>query len=137
VSRLSVAVKYAVFAAMATLANLSVQRVSLWIYQAEHSLYVAMFFGTLAGLLVKYELDKRFIFFYMIRTRREDLVKFILYTIMGIFTTLLFWGMELLFDSIFSFEAAKFFGAALGLAAGYTAKFFLDKRFVFRGGRCR
>ncbi len=133
-SGLSVAVRYAAFAAAATLANLCAQRIALWIYDAEHSLAVAMFFGTLAGLIVKYELDKSYIFFYRIRTRREDLGRFVLYSFMGIFTTLIFWGTELLFDSVFSFGAARFLGAALGLAAGYTAKYFLDRRFVFKVG---
>ncbi len=132
---LSVAMRYAAFAAAATLANLGAQRAALWLYDAEHSLAAAMLFGTLAGLVVKYELDKRYIFYYKIRTRREDLGRFLLYSLMGVFTTLIFWGTELLFDSAFPFfEAARFLGAALGLAAGYTAKYFLDRRFVFRAG---
>lgn len=130
-SKLGIAVKYAIFAGIATLTNISVQRISLWIYDERYSLYIAMFFGTLFGLIVKYVLDKRFIFYYRINTWRDDLIKFILYSFMGIFTTLIFWGTELVFDSIFAFDEAKFLGAIVGLSAGYTAKYFLDKRFVF------
>ena len=53
---------------------------------------------------------------------------------MGVFTTLVFWGAELIFDTILPFDSAKFLGAAIGLGAGYTMKYFLDKRFVFRKG---
>lgn len=130
-SSASIALKYALFAGIATLANLGAQMLSLAIYDAAYSLYVAMFFGTLCGLGIKYILDKRLIFHFATRSRSEDLGRFVLYSLMGVLTTLVFWGTEILFDSLFAFEKAKFLGAALGLAAGYTVKYHLDKRFVF------
>ncbi len=132
--KLSIAIKYALFAAIATLSNIGVQRLSLGIYGGIYSLYVAMFFGTLVGLIIKYTLDKRYIFYYKVETKKEDLFKFILYSFMGVFTTLIFWGTELLFHRVFLFEAAKFIGAAVGLTVGYATKYFLDMRFVFRKG---
>ena len=135
VGAVSIALKYALFALLATLVNLGAQKVSLALYDGAWSLYLAMFSGTLCGLVVKYLLDKRFIFRYATRSYADDLGRFTLYSLMGTLTTLVFWGTEILFDTLFDFEQAKFLGAGLGLAAGYTAKYRLDKRFVFRQHR--
>ncbi len=124
--------KYALFAGIATLVNISTQYISLRIYSREYSLYLAMGAGTLTGLVVKYLLDKRYIFYYETENSREDLGRFILYSFMGLFTTLIFWGSELLFNYLLHFEEAKYIGAASGLTMGYITKYFLDRRFVFR-----
>ncbi len=130
--RFSLALKYALFASLAMLANIGVQRLALLAYGGRYSLYIAMGLGTMTGLVVKYILDKRYIFYYKTDTRQQDLLKFLLYSLMGVFTTAVFWGTELLFDFFLPFGEAKFIGAAVGLTIGYTTKYFLDKRFVFR-----
>ena len=61
----------------------------------------------------------------------DDAKKFIRYTIMGIFTTFIFWGTEIGFDLYFEEENAKYAGAIVGLSIGYIIKYFLDKKFVF------
>jgi putative flippase GtrA len=124
--------KYALFAGIATLVNISTQYVSLRIYSSKYSLYLAMGAGTLTGLVVKYYLDKRYIFYYETENSREDLGKFILYSFMGLFTTLIFWASELSFHYLLDFQEAKYIGAATGLTTGYVTKYFLDRRFVFR-----
>jgi putative flippase GtrA len=125
-------IKYAIFAGIATLVNISTQYVSLSIYSREYSLYLAMGAGTLTGLVIKYLLDKRYIFYYETENNREDLGRFILYSFMGVFTTLIFWASELSFNYLFQFEEAKYLGAAAGLTIGYITKYFLDRKFVFR-----
>ena len=95
-----------------------------------------MFFGTLTGLIAKYILDKKYIFYYVVKDKKEDSQKFILYSIMGVFTTLIFWGFEIGFDYIFDSEIAKYIGAIIGLSIGYITKYFLDKKFVFKGNLC-
>ena len=55
-------VKYSLFAVISTLFNLFFQYLSFLFYSGFASLYVAMFFGTLAGLLAKYILDKKYVF---------------------------------------------------------------------------
>ena len=62
----------------------------------------------------------------------HDLQTFILYTGMGVVTTLLFWGFELGFNATFHDKSMRYVGALLGLGLGYWAKYHLDKRFVFR-----
>lgn len=123
--------KYSLFALIATIINLFTQFISLAIYSQDFSLYIAMFFGTLTGLIAKYILDKKYIFYYVVKDKKEDSQKFILYSIMGVFTTLIFWGFEIGFDYIFDSEIAKYIGAIIGLSIGYITKYFLDKKFVF------
>ena len=128
---ISLAAKYAFFAAVATGANLGAQYLSLAVYSREFSLYAAMALGTLAGLIVKYILDREYIFRYRAKSRMDDMGKFVLYSLMGVFTTFIFWGFELAFHAVFRFDEAKYVGALAGLAIGYFIKYQLDKRFVF------
>ena len=128
--------KYSLFALIAIIINLFTQFISLAIYSQDFSLYIAMFFGTITGLIAKYILDKKYIFYYVVKDKKEDSQKFILYSIMGVFTTLIFWGFEIGFDYIFDSEIAKYIGAIIGLSIGYITKYFLDKKFVFKGNVC-
>jgi hypothetical protein len=95
-------------------------------------LYIAMFFGTFLGLITKYFLDKKFIFYYRSKNKIDDGKIFFMYSFFGIFTTLVFWGFEISFDTVFKSDLAKYVGALLGLIIGYILKYFLDKNFVFK-----
>jgi len=125
-------IRYIIFAILSTIVNISMQWFSFFIYDGFLSLYIAMFTGTLAGLVLKYILDKKYIFFHTPKSKKDDGKKFILYSLMGVFTTFIFWGFEIGFDYIYENENAKYYGAILGLAIGYVVKYFLDKKFVFK-----
>ena len=56
-----------------------------------------MLFGTLAGLVLKYLLDKRWIFADRETGAAAHGRKFTLYTLMGVVTTAIFWGTETAF----------------------------------------
>jgi len=90
-----------------------------------------MFFGTLAGLVAKYILDKKYIFYHTPKDKKDDAKKFVLYSFMGIFTTIIFWGTEITFDALLENPNAKYIGAVIGLSIGYIIKYFLDKKYVF------
>lgn len=124
-------VLYAAFAAAATLVNLGAQRAALSVAGGAGGFALAVAVGTLAGLVVKYLLDKRWIF----RDRETGLAshgrKFTLYTAMGVVTTLIFWGTETLFWALWRTDLMRETGAVLGLTVGYVVKYRLDKRFVF------
>lgn len=126
------AVKYAIFASVSTILNLFSQYLSFLIYSDYGALYIAMFFGTLAGLLSKYILDKKYIFYHTPVDRKDDSKKFILYSFMGLFTTIPFVVTEMMFDYFIDHESAKYVGAVIGLTIGYISKYFLDKKYVFR-----
>ncbi|WP_212629025.1 GtrA family protein [Pseudomonas sp. KB-10] len=123
---------YALLAALATLANIATQDVFLRVYQGAHAIALSILAGTLLGLVLKYALDKRFIFAFQAKDLAHDSRVFLLYAAMGGFTTLLFWGTELLFHALFATREMRYLGAVIGLAAGYWLKFILDRRFVFR-----
>jgi len=92
---------------------------------------MAMFIGTLAGLVAKYILDKKYIFYHTPKDKSDDAKKFMLYSFMGGFTTIIFWGTEIAFDYFLASPNAKYLGAVIGLSIGYVIKYFLDKKYVF------
>ena len=124
--------KYAIFAIISTIINISCQYISFLIYDGFLSLYIAMFLGTFFALLAKYILDKKYIFFYKTTTKKENAQKFLIYSSLGIITTIIFLAFEIGFDTYFNNENAKYIGAIIGLTIGYISKYFLDKKFVFK-----
>ena len=94
-------------------------------------LYVGMAGGTISGLVFKYFLDKKYVFSHTSETKKQEASTFFLYSLMGLLTTFVFWGVEMGFHFLVGTDEAKYVGAALGLAIGYIVKFFLDRRFVF------
>lgn len=126
--------RYGFFAAIATLVNLVAQRGALALWP---ELLPAMVVGTAAGLVVKYLLDKQWIFFDGATGLVQHGRKFFLYSAMGIVTTLIFWGFETGAWALWKTEAAREGGAVLGLAIGYVVKFRLDRRFVFSDATLR
>ena len=128
----SLALRYAAFAAAATAVNAATQYVSSTLYTGRYELYAAMAAGTLAGLIAKYVLDRRWIFHDRPAPPRGHAVKFTLYSLTGVLTTVIFWGTELAFAALGDAPWLRYAGAVLGLAVGYTAKYRLDRRFVFR-----
>lgn len=124
-------IRYTAFAVLATLANLATQRVVLGISDGPAGFAAAIFLGTLVGLVLKYALDKRWIFDDRSTGIAAHSRKFGLYTAMGIVTTAIFWGTETAFWLIWRSDIMRELGAVLGLAVGYIIKYRLDRRFVF------
>ncbi len=127
-SLLTTTLKYILFAIISSGVNLLLQAIVFHVYDGTFVLHIALFVGTAGGLLVKYILDKKHIFYYETKSKYHEMKKFFLYTNMGIITTAIFWISEYLFYYLFQ---SPYLGGALGLAIGYSAKYKLDKRFVF------
>lgn len=127
--------RYALFAVVATLANLGTQRLVLGFGDSAALFTLAMAAGTLVGLVVKYVLDKRWIFFDQSSGVKAHSRKFALYTAMGLVTTCIFWGTETAFWLIWQTDLMRETGAILGLMVGYVTKYLLDRRFVFTDER--
>lgn len=130
-TRTTLVARYATFAVAATLANLGAQRAVLAVNEGPRGFAVALFVGTLVGLVLKYVLDKRWIFADRTTGMAVHGRKFALYTTMGIATTAIFWGTETAFWAIWHSDIARETGAVLGLGIGYLVKYRLDRRFVF------
>jgi putative flippase GtrA len=125
------AAAYALFALAATLTNLGTQRVASAVWPWPMRDLAALAAGTGVGLVVKYLLDRRWIFAAEGRGAAQDLRAFVRYAATGILTTGIFWAIELGSLSVFRAEWARYAGGAVGLCLGYTAKYFLDRRLVF------
>ncbi|WP_333826923.1 GtrA family protein [Pararhodobacter sp.] len=134
-SRTSLILRYAAFAVLATLANLAMQRLVLLTGEGAVHFTLAVLAGTALGLVVKYLLDKRWIFFDTATGLAAHGRQFSLYTVMGLVTTAIFWGTETAFWLIWQSHLAREAGAVLGLAVGYVVKYHLDRRFVFAPAR--
>jgi len=129
---MKLAITYAVFAIIATIANIAAQDITIHIYAGVYSILLSVAVGTAAGLVIKYILDKRYIFRFQTWNTSHNGKVFVLYTFMGIVTTMIFWLFEFGFNHLFQTKEMRYFGGVIGLAIGYVVKYRLDKRFVFR-----
>lgn len=123
--------RYAAFAVVAMVANLATQRAVLQFGDTGAHFAAAVGAGTVVGLVIKYRLDKRWIFYDVETGVKNHSRKFSLYTAMGIVTTAIFWGTETAFWLIWQTDMMRELGATLGLSVGYVVKYNLDRRFVF------
>ena len=123
--------RYSFFAVVATIVNLGAQRVVLAFGDSTLFFTVAVGVGTLVGLVVKYILDKRWIFYDLDTGAKAHGEKFSKYTAMGLITTAIFWGMKTVFWLIWQTDTRRELGAVIGLSIGYVVKYQLDRRYVF------
>lgn len=123
--------RYTAFAAFATIANLLTQRIVLGVNTSAIGFSAAVLAGTLVGLIIKYLLDKNWIFHDRDTGINAHGQKFALYVATGVATTVIFWGSETLFWLVWKTDFMREAGALLGLAIGYVTKYNLDRRFVF------
>ncbi len=129
---MKLAITYAILALIATAANIGAQDLVIRVYSGMFDVLLSVAIGTGVGLVVKYVLDKRYIFKFRARSAVHDGQVFSLYVLMGVATTLIFWGFEFGFHYLFGTKEMRYLGGVIGLAIGYVTKYHLDKRFVFR-----
>ena len=122
---------YVLFAAISMLANLLTQEAVVRTAPVA-PLPLSILAGTVAGFVVKYVLDKRWIFDDGYAGARSEIRKVSLYGFFSVFTTLIFWVFEVAFWTIWGTDFAKYTGAVLGLSIGYAVKYGLDRTYVFR-----
>jgi len=116
---------YFLFAVVATAINLLVQN-TLNYFAA--SIYVQILFGTTAGLIGKFLLDKKYVF----KDSKINVAgSFLLYSLFGALLTPLWWVIELAFVFYFGTLLAQNIGAFIGLTICYYLKYLLDKKYVF------
>lgn len=129
---MKLAINYAILALIATAANIGAQDLVIRNYSGAFDLLASVVVGTGAGLVVKYILDKRYIFRFRARSVAHDTQTFAIYTVMGLATTMIFWGFEFGFHHLFGSKEMRYLGGVIGLTIGYLTKYYLDKRYVFR-----
>lgn len=131
-NRLALPALYSAFAVIAIGVNIGTQAAVVAVYSGPFQIVSSVLAGTATGLVAKYLLDKAYIFRFTTRDRAHEAKTFALYTVMGIATTVVFWGTEALFHLVWKTDAMRYLGGVIGLAIGYCTKYYLDKRFVFR-----
>lgn len=124
-------IKYTLFSALSIIVNLGSQAIIFLLSSQWYNFYIALIVGTGSGLVLKYMLDKKYIFYHIPRSKSDDIKKFTLYTMMGGITTFIFWVVEYLFFKFVPMEFSQYIGGGIGLIIGYYIKYKLDKRFVF------
>lgn len=126
------AITYVILALIATAANIGVQDLMVRLYTGVFDILASVVMGTGVGLVVKYLLDKRYIFRFRARDAAHDRRTFALYTLMGLATTVIFWAFEFGFQHVFETKEMRYLGGIIGLSIGYFTKYQLDKRYVFQ-----
>ncbi|UJS24345.1 GtrA family protein [Thiothrix winogradskyi] len=128
---MTLALTYALFALVAIIANIGTQAVIMYLYSGSFQLEFSVLGGTAIGLIIKYILDKQYIFHFKTKNLAHNNKTFLLYTFTGIFTTLIFWGFEFGFHYLFQNDLLRYVGGIIGLLIGYIIKYRLDKKHVF------
>lgn len=127
-------VRYVVFAIIAGLANLATQEAAVQALPLA-PIMASVLAGTAVGFVVKYLLDKYYVFLDGYDGHVAELRKVALYGAFSVATTLLFWGVELSFWYLWNTVEAKYIGAVLGLSVGNWLKYLLDRTWVFSRAR--
>jgi putative flippase GtrA len=124
-------VLYTLFAATSIIINITSQVVSIWAYSGPYSIEISILVGTAAGLPLRYFLEKRYIFAFTSKNKAHDGRLFVLYSVMGVITTFIFWGAEYAFHLIYNTDVMRYIGGIIGLVIGFYVKYQLDKKYVF------
>ncbi len=123
-------VRYVLFAIISGLSNLASQEIVVRALPLA-PLMVSVLVGTGVGFLIKYLLEKRWVFLDEYGGHVAEIRKIVVYGAFGVGTTLLFWFVELSCWNIWQTVEAKYIGGAFGLTIGNWIKYLLDKHYVF------
>ena len=129
--RLAIVVLYIVFASLSTAINIGSQMLSMGIYKGLYAVEISILVGTATGLPLRYLLEKRYIFSFKSSDIRHDGQLFVLYSFMGVLTTVIFWLTEYAFHLLFAEDFMRYVGGVIGLGIGFYVKYRLDKKYVF------
>ena len=127
---MSIGLKYILFAILAMTVNIFFQYLSFLLIDHKYELYIAILNGTILGMILKYYLDKNYIFYY-VKKKFNNKNIFLLYIFTSIFTTIIFLAIELWFSYYVNINYSEYIGALVGLTLGYSLKNLLDKQLVF------
>ena len=90
--------------------------------------------ATGVAFIFKYIIDKAIVFEVngVLDSKRMKIRQFGFYMLFSFITTLVFWGIVLIFKMAFKDQWAELVGTVTGLSVGYTIKFFLDSKIAFK-----
>ena len=126
-----IAFLYSLFAVSSIVINIGSQMISIGVYAGPFAIELSILVGTIVGLPLRYYLEKIYIFNFSSKNISHDGQLFLLYSSMGLITTIIFWVTEYAFYLIFDSEVMRYVGGVIGLVIGFFAKYQLDKKYVF------
>ncbi len=127
----TIALLYVLFAAFSTALNIGAQILSIWLYKGLYAVEVSVLVGTATSFPLRYFLEKHHIFSFESKNVAHDSRLFVLYSLMSVFTTVIFWAVEYSFQWLFGTDTMRYIGGIIGLAIGFYIKYQLDKKYVF------
>jgi hypothetical protein len=123
---------YSFFVAVGITTNLITQLLVAKVLTQVFQIYIGMSLGALTSMLVKFQLDRHYIFL----CRPSSLItrgrQFFFYSLFGIVNISCFWSAELTFHFLFQAPSMRYVGAFIGLIVGHALKYRVDKRLVFK-----
>ncbi len=122
---------YAAFVGVGIVTNLGIQMMVAAAMTTSVEIYLGMGLGALGSMVVKFHLDRRYIFSCGPGSWRQKGRQFAFYSLFGVVNILCFWTAELTFHFLFQPDAMRYLGAFLGLAVGHSLKYRIDKHLVF------
>jgi putative flippase GtrA len=130
---------YLVFAALTIALNLGVFTFCKWFLEKnitaeKYQIYIKYFSklaGIAAGFVVKYALDKIYVFDDISQNVAEEVKKVGIYGLFSVFTTVLLFLISEVIERNVNWKHKTHIAWLIGLIVGYVIKFFLDKTFVF------
>ncbi len=126
---------YWFFVVLSIALNISIQEIVFFLESKDSILQasmVAMIIAIIITFIFKYIADKKYVYKYEIE-KMYDKKSLVFYLIFSLFTTFLFFVVELFFIFVLKdIEFKKEIGATLGLLIGYIIKFILDKNITFK-----
>lgn len=131
IERLSLATRYAAFALFSTAVNWAMQLAILRTIPGRFSIYAALFVGTGAGFVVKYLLDKNYIFQHASANRTQEAWVLALYLGTSIVMTAFYLVSQAVIFFVYGEGVVYYASGTAVLLLGYAIKFALDGRFVF------
>ena len=113
---------YALFAVLSIIANIGSQRLFFALGDHFFSIvplnimrFATLVVGTGVGFILKYILDRFYIFEADTQGVAEEGKQISLYASTALITTTIFWGTQLSFDFLWSYENSRYIGGVLGL----------------------
>jgi hypothetical protein len=122
--------KYIALCFAAIFLNIITQYVFLLFFSGSFSIEISILVGTLITFLLRFFLEKKFIFSKKSYVFRNEIM-LNMYLVSSILATLIFWFFEYSFYLLFIGDFSRYLGAIIGLLFGLFIKYKLDKNLTF------
>jgi len=121
---------YLILCFFAIILNITSQHIFLFYYIGSYAIEISILIGTLVTFFLRFLLEKKFIFFKDKFSFKTESMLY-MYFVSSVLATLIFWICEYSFHLLFDSDPIRYFGALIGLFAGFYVKYKMDKSLTF------